>query len=416
MTTDIEYRTRPDGSDVRPPVPWQPLDALTRSVSVDMVRKAIGADFGAPTLKRAVLETARMLKHPADTIARAAALAIPSNGEMVPMPEAPDAWSARQHETRIVRNRKRVSTFTRDRVSMAPVIGDRYEPAGGYVWSLPAPSADELPMSVRQRLSGDLVALAPHRLYAGAVGLDVQRVTDRHLLPFDLPRLVGSDPTAWHFVGRIDRSDVVTSSSHRANMDGLRYRSALTDLIPFEGVYGTRTAQREVHAPRVAIRLELRKGERGNVVHPPRLRTTSDGAPTIGALLGYAACLVQVVELVAPYSTTRYIWRGHRLSARPGKSRDVRTARRGKRAAVKAQNEQRTIGEFQRPDTAPAWLELVESVGKGERIVVIGDQYRATITRQDRVNGRYSAVVRDHGARMRITGRTPNRVAHLLAV
>lgn len=459
--------------------PYRPLDAATRAQAVDMVRKAIGSAyvhlapnethyvFGrmtAPTLLRAVRSTADMLAHPADTAARAAALAIPSDGTMAKFPAPPDPFTIRNHETVSKRNRKRIATFERQHIGTAPVIGDRYEPVNGYRWGSPA--VDPMPADVRQRLSMDLVALASHRLIDGADSLAVYRIAQHHLAPFGLEPLTGTDPTSWHRTGRIDRSDVVASSSHRALLDGLNYRSALNELAPFGGVFGTHTRQRTTWTTRGALRpVELRKGEPGEASPTLALRTAGryvniwsyygrsahgylikddpamplevrdttldqpwsvttpaeTRAPLAPQALGYGAIVVTTQALIAPSTVAHKLWRGHVLVTRPRKSRAVKAASkpsgRKARKAAKARNVARTDYEVTRPESHErgAWLPLVELVDPGKRVVIVGDEYRATVTRKAGKNGRYSANVRDHGERWTVTGRTADRIAHHLA-
>jgi hypothetical protein len=217
---------------------------------------------------------------------------------MAPLPAAPDAWSARNHKSRVTRSKKRGASFKVDRVGMSPVIGDRYNVTAPY----DVDAVDALSLIERVAVSRDLVALAAHRLVCGAVGLDVQLVTDKHYRGHGLEPLVGTEVGKSYTVAlsrQIDRSDV----PHAAGSKGLSGWAHLSDLD-------------EIAAPVTAFKVNVKK--HGARLKVPALTLRDSEAPAERLFICHPRDgITSYTALTAPsHDYAAGYWRGHTFTPR----------------------------------------------------------------------------------------------------
>lgn len=411
-----------NGDPVKPiPVPLS-IDFEQRRDLIESVRRAIpGID--AVNGLRAVHALAATRSHPDRVKAIHAHLSLASDGTVSAFPKLPGSWEARNHETRVKRSRKGRTTFKRDRLGKARVIGDRY------VVTAPYDTDGGLTGDERRAVSADLVALAPSYVH-GADALMLTRLTDRRYREHGVPRLIGIEGEAWSTVIPGDPSSRCSVAVHRTDLLGSVVPVHLASYVPLASVYATHTSKsRTARFPISRLRLrklQARSADPGAVsyvksdgkpgykhapvVGTPRLATASDTARTDG--LGYERCLIRTTRYVMPTDriavrwcalattkghtcddrcqihlntvTPEHLWLGHQLTARPLTTRDARAVTSARVAAT-------TIGTVDRPESLEGWTTLLECVNRNERVkVTYPDGTVRTITRSKSDDGIYS--------------------------
>lgn len=411
------------GTFTRPTLSYRPTVEHRRDL-VETVRRALPG-IGAVDGLRAVRTLVALRGNPADTQARADALALESDGTMPKMPAAPDPWSARQHETTVKRTRKGRTVQERTRVGIAPVIGSTLPVWNGHADGLSDGAGLARRMatleleSAHVRADNGATVYGARVLRSGArVGLDVQRVADRHYRSHGLPALIGTDVTSW---------EEVRSVPNGVDPALLRYvtvtRSYADDVVAVSGaasISGERaeyTAHTRHNYHRVTrpTRVTLPKGRarQGDPCDRPNpgilrgLGFDPSGAPIFATAIRW--------ELIAPSHDVERRFVGLRAVARPT-TRDRhgvrRSAERVKRSTVKRERDQaRTIGTVREPATVEAWATLLDTLDKGEAIDVATPDGTVRVTRGKGRNARLSSS----GARGKYRTRTAESMAHRLA-
>lgn len=427
--------------DERSPKTWKPFDEATRCDLVDTLARTIGRDHKASTLLKAARSLASYRMHPADVQARLQALATPSDGTMAPFPNPPEPMTARQHETKIKRNRKRTS-FERRHIGKAQVIGDRWEPAGGLTAPIPE-HWDDLTPRQRQALSCDLVALAP-RLVIGADGLMLTRLADRHLADHGLEALIGTDPTAWSATFHGDRSDFTPVAVRREYMsasdaqafnlghesdlswaDRLSLSLRLRKSEQFERFLDAKGIERpaviengKVRLLTAQDRLVTRKTitSTRTIHHPAIHRGRWNASETRWdsiEVMPERTSIVEVQRVIVSRRPADRLFVGHQATDRPKRAKSGKSQAQN---AATARVQKRTVGAFERPSTIGGYEAILESLAPGERAVIEDTDYRCTITRSAKVkNGKFNATVTDLDGKRTEQTRTVQAMAIRLA-
>lgn len=401
------------------------VDRAAREDILLSIRRAIPG-IGAADGLRAAHALAASRSHPDRVQALHRHLTMASDGTVPDMPSLPDPWAARNHETRVKRSSKGRTTFKRDRLGKARVMGDRYTVAAPYDVD------DGLTLAERQHVSADLVALAPSYMH-GADAIRLTALTDRHYRGHGVPRLIGIEGEAWATVVPGDRSSRCSVAVHRTDLLGSVVPVDLAHYVPLASVYASHTGKsRTARFPMSRIRLRKvqarmtdpgavpyvkRDGSNGARFVPTSSLRLATPSETRSDGLGYARCFVDVIRYVMPCDriVTRWatadgrdhlatlppetVWFGHECMTRGETSRDKRAATTRKVDAV-------TIGTFDAPSSLEAWATLLDCINRGERVkVTYPDGTRRTITRGK--GGVYSSG----SGPARIQARTPDAMA-----
>jgi hypothetical protein len=378
-----------------------------------------------------------MLKHPAETQARADALDVPTDGTMAPFPDAPEPFTARKHDIVVGRNKKG-PTLKRVRVGVAPVIGSISAVSAPY----DACADDALTLAERGAITFALNHDV-HRMVCGSNAIDVQRFTDRIFRRHGVPALIGTDPTDYEQIIPGDRSSRCSVAVHRTGLSGEAI-PGIADrvLAPHGASYGTKlpwSCRIELSKPRARLAdhpntgrsavpyVTRPKGKRPMIAYrtTPILRTFVAGLTDI---VSYVVCLASaddrhetkrtykargvvlishrqgiatIVQGLSPVDhrtdrityAHRTVFVGHRRIERRA---SVKRGATLKRQASAQRTELRTVADVVAPDTRQGWAELLQILDRSDRLKASTDHGVVTVTRAAK-SGIYSATLPAEG-------------------
>lgn len=350
------------------------------------------------------------------TAARAAHLAIPSDGTMEPHQSAPEPYTASKHTVRRGRNKKGATAKVIAR-GAATVQG-----ASSYIG--PRPFLAESLMTFDEREALALALVNVRRIQCGAVALDVLRATDATFAPFDVPALLGTDVMGFEQLVPGDRTSRCAVAVSAAGVTGLAISTAADVLAAHGAVYTAHTGRADDLADGTGD--SYRPGATGKVADMQsrrriafRRRVSERPVITVAWVAGerlpkHDATFVRLcggwdfnghirrtVRLVTghdrtvtrvgshwSFGPTDRVFIGHECRERTAVVRRSH-ARRARTVVATVRRQQRTIGTMPAPATVAGWRELLANLNRDERVLItVADGGTQTVTRGKR--GKYA--------------------------